>query len=114
MCLDSERFVAQLQETEEINFVLHRDFLGLLVMVFGVGQGFERFSALFLCNETCALEIVQGKNVLKLGVTVNDGSVAVHFSLFQNVTHEFLEVIGLFVSQDGRQIFKKLTNFVLS
>lgn len=41
--LDSERLVAQFHETEKINFVLHGDFLGLLVMEFRVGYGFERW-----------------------------------------------------------------------
>ena len=64
------------------------------------------FSALFLRNKTCALEIVQGKNVLELSITVNDASVAVKFSLFQNVDQEILEVVRLFVRQDGGQILE--------
>ena len=38
---DSEGLVAQLHETEKINFVLHGAFLRPLVVEFRVGQGFE-------------------------------------------------------------------------
>ena len=39
--LDTEGIVAELHETEQINFVWHWDLLGLLVVELRVGQSFQ-------------------------------------------------------------------------
>ena len=69
-----------------------------------VGKRLQGFAALLSRNVACALEVVQGKNVLQFWVAVNDRAVAVQFSLLQDVDQEVLEVLGLLVADDGGQV----------
>jgi len=59
---------------------------------------------LFLGNVACPFEIVEGEDVLELGLVVDDGATALLFPLFQNIDEELLDVLRLLVAEDCAEV----------
>lgn len=70
-------------------------------MELGVGKSLECLSALFFGDEASTLKVIESKDVLELSIAVDDRSVSVHLSLFQNVDQEGIDVIWLLIRQNS-------------
>lgn len=62
--------------------------------------------ALFLGDVSGALEVIEGEDVLKLSLVVNDGAASLLFALLQEVDEELLNVLRLFIADDGCQVLE--------
>lgn len=62
--------------------------------------------ALFLGDVSGALEVIEGEDVLKLSLIVNDGAASLLLALLQEVNEELLNVLRLFIADDGCQVLK--------
>jgi len=54
------------------------------------------------------LEVIECEDVLQLGLVVHDRTTALLLSLLKQVNQELLNVLGLLVAYDGRQVLKRL------
>jgi len=72
------------------------------------------FLALFLGDVSGTLQVVKGEDVLELGLVVHDRAAALLLTLLEEVHEELLDVLGLLVAQDGRQVLEQLEDLVLA
>ena len=66
-------------------------------MELGVGQGLECLPALLFRDEALSLEIVEGEDILELGVLVDNASVTLGLPCFESFDKFALNVLGLAV-----------------
>lgn len=70
---------------------------------------FLTFFALIFGDVASALEVVEGKDILKLGLVVDDGPAALLLALLQQVDQERLDVLGLLIAENRRQVLYTYT-----
>ena len=62
------------------------------------------FFALFLGDMSCALEVIESEDVLELSLIVDNGATSLLFALLQEVDQELLNVLWLFIANNGCQV----------
>ena len=53
-------------------------------------------------------EVIESKDVLELGLVVNDGATSLFLALLQEVDEELLNVLWLLITNDGCQVLQSL------
>lgn len=62
------------------------------------------FFALFLGDMSCPLEVIESEDVLELSLIVDNGATSLLFALLQEVDQELLNVLWLFIANNGCQV----------
>ena len=62
------------------------------------------FFALFFGYMSCALEVIESEDVLELSLIVDNGATSLLFALLQEVDQELLNVLWLFIANNGCQV----------
>ena len=62
--------------------------------------------ALLLGDVSSTLEVIESENVLELGLIVYNGAASLLLALFQEVNQELLNVLWLFIANNGCQVLQ--------
>ncbi len=62
------------------------------------------FFALFLGDMSSTLEVIESEDVLKLSFVVYNGATSLLFALLQEVNQELLDILWLFIANNGCQV----------
>jgi hypothetical protein len=62
------------------------------------------FFALFLRDVSSTLEVIESEDVLELSLIVDNGATSLLFALLQEVDQELLNVLWLFIANNGCQV----------
>ncbi len=62
------------------------------------------FFALFLGDMSSTLEVIESEDVLELSLIIDNGATSLLFTLLQEVDQELLNVLWLFIANNGCQV----------
>ena len=62
------------------------------------------FFALFFGYMSSTLEVIESEDVLELSLIVDNGATSLLFALLQEVNQELLNVLWLFIANNGCQV----------
>ena len=62
--------------------------------------------ALLLGDVSCTLEVIESEDVLELGLIVYNGAASLLLALLQEVNQELLNVLWLFIANNGCQVLQ--------
>ena len=62
--------------------------------------------ALLLGDVSCTLEVIESEDVLELGLIVHNGAASLLLALLQEVNQELLNVLWLFIANNGCQVLQ--------
>ena len=62
------------------------------------------FFALFFGYMSSTLEVIESEDVLELSLIVDNGATSLLFALLQEVDQELLNVLWLFIANNGCQV----------
>ncbi len=64
------------------------------------------FFALFLGNMSSTLKVIESEDVLEFSLIVDNGATSLLFALLQEVDQELLNVLWLFIANNGCQVLQ--------
>ncbi len=62
------------------------------------------FFALFLGDMSSTLEVIESEDLLELSLIIDNGATSLLFALLQEVDQELLNVLWLFIANNGCQV----------
>lgn len=62
--------------------------------------------ALLLGDVSCTLEVIESEDVLELSLIVYNGATSLLLALLQEVNQELLNVLWLFIANNGCQVLQ--------